>query len=151
MGEGRFVLYGDDDSGEVRWHETAIDMLAGAPVWLPYDKLNERIDGNEVGCVYWYEEGAWARAPYPEDLHDDGLSTGMEHLVDRDMLLRNNLYPLLVDEARGEIAAQLLDDAEAGRLEPRRLLERLRRDDDRRGSRDLAAITRALVGGGIAV
>ncbi|MFB7878837.1 hypothetical protein ACFC06_26645 [Nocardia sp. NPDC056064] len=123
MGQGRFVLFGDDDSGELRWHHTTIDMLAGAPAWLPYDTLRERIEGHEVGCVYWYERGVWARAPYPDEL---------------------------VDEAHGDTAKRLLADAEAGRLEPRQLLERLRTYDDYPGSRDLPAICRALVAAGIA-
>ncbi|MGW4632737.1 hypothetical protein [Nocardia sp. NPDC004415] len=112
--------------------------------------LREKVEGHEVGCVYWYERGVWARAPYPDDLFDDGLQAGMEHLVDRDMLLRANLHPLLVDEAHGDTAKRLLADAEAGHLEPRQLLERLRTDDDYPGSRDVPAICRALVAAGIA-
>ena len=87
MGEGRFVLYGEDESSEVKWHEPAVDMLAGAPDWLPHDKLRDLLQGYELGCVYWYENGAWARAPYPQDLDDDGLDCGMSRFVDRSDVL----------------------------------------------------------------
>ncbi len=45
MGEGRFVLYGEDESSGVKWHGTPIDVLAGGPDWLPYDELRDRIEG----------------------------------------------------------------------------------------------------------
>ncbi|MEU3503103.1 hypothetical protein ABZ726_20880 [Streptomyces hundungensis] len=83
MGEGRFVLYGEDESSDVKWHKPPIDMLAGAPDWLPFARLRDLIEGYELGCVYWYENGAWSRAPYPEGLDDDGLDCGMSRFVDR--------------------------------------------------------------------
>lgn len=89
MGEGRFVLYGEDESSGVKWHKPPIDMLAGAPDWLPYAKLRRLLDGYELGCVYWYENGAWSRAPYPESLDDDGLDCGMNRFVDRDDVVRS--------------------------------------------------------------
>ncbi|KAF0842585.1 hypothetical protein [Nocardia caishijiensis] len=61
VGEGRFVLYGEDESSGVKWHKPQIDMLAGGPDWLPFDELRERAAGYELGCVYWFEDGAWAR------------------------------------------------------------------------------------------
>ncbi|MFJ6718331.1 hypothetical protein [Streptomyces sp. NPDC091259] len=82
-GEGRYVLYGEDESSAVKWHEPAVDMLAGAPDRLPYEKLRDLLQGWELGCVYWYENGTWARAPYPEGLSDDGLDCGMSRFVDR--------------------------------------------------------------------
>ncbi|MER5890988.1 hypothetical protein ABT160_44825 [Streptomyces sp. NPDC001941] len=75
-GAGRFVLYGEDESSAVKWHEPRIDVLAGAPDWLPFAELEDLLRGWELGCVYWYEDGAWARAPYPEGLKDDGLDCG---------------------------------------------------------------------------
>ncbi|MER7758650.1 hypothetical protein [Streptomyces sp. NPDC097619] len=87
LGEGRYVLYGEDESSEVRWHDRPVDVLSGAPDWLPHDRLRELLD--EIGCVYWYENGAWNRAPYPEDLRDDGLDCGMSRFADRDEALRD--------------------------------------------------------------
>lgn len=88
MGEGRYVLYGEDESSGVKWHEPAIDMLAQGPEWLPYDTLRDLLQGYELGCVYWYENGAWARAPYPADLDDDGLDCGISRFVVREEVLR---------------------------------------------------------------
>ncbi|WP_406862957.1 hypothetical protein ABZO31_21945 [Streptomyces sp. HUAS MG47] len=138
LGEGRYVLYGEDESSGVKWHETPIDMLAGGPDWLPYEELRDRLAGNELGCVYWYENGAWARAPYPDDLDDDGLDCGMSRFVERGET-RVMMFDC-VDPARAD---ELLDAAEAGAVTPE-LLEGLgerRRDGD---PRDLPAMLRTL-------
>ncbi|MFJ8160212.1 hypothetical protein ACIRBY_04690 [Streptomyces sp. NPDC096136] len=114
MGRGRYVLYGEDESSGVKWHEPAIDMLAQAPDWLPFDRLRGLLEGWELGCVYWYEDGAWARAPYPEGLEDDGLDCGMSRFA-----VREEVLGLLVDSDRGlppGRAAELLAAAEAYRL-----------------------------------
>ena len=141
LGEGRFVLYGEDEASGVKWHESPIDMLAGGPDWLPYEELRDRLAGNELGCVYWYENGAWARAPYPEDLDDDGLDCGMSRFTERDELLA--LMADLVDhDGSGPDARALLDAAEAGAL-TQALLERLGERPDGE-PRDLPAMTRAL-------
>ncbi|MFJ5221517.1 hypothetical protein [Streptomyces sp. NPDC088400] len=81
---GRAVLYGEDESSAVKWHEPPVDMLAGGPDWLPYENLRDLLEGYELGCVYWYESGSWARAPYPDDLDDDGLDCGMGRFADRE-------------------------------------------------------------------
>ncbi|WP_234376007.1 hypothetical protein [Streptomyces sp. CB01201] len=122
-GGGRFVLYGEDESSDVKWYRPAVDMLAGAPDWLPYAKLRDLIEGHELGCVYWYENGAWARAPYPEGLADDGLDCGMNRFVDRgDVLGAIDLGgsaetdpELLRDPAeRGLLTTELVESAVSG-------------------------------------
>ncbi|MGW6568788.1 hypothetical protein [Streptomyces sp. NPDC054975] len=139
VGEGRYVLFGEDESSGVKWHEPAIDMLAGGPDWLPYEELRDRLAGNELGCVYWYENGAWARSPYPDDLDDDGLDCGMSRFVDRDDAL-GLLDELVSYEGRG--ADILMDHAERYRLTPE-LLETHAEPAD--GSApDLPAMGRAL-------
>ncbi|MFC8492749.1 hypothetical protein ACFUJU_18500 [Streptomyces sp. NPDC057235] len=150
-GEGRFVLYGEDESSGVKWHGTPIDMLAGGPDWLPYDELRDRIEGYELGCVYWYEDGAWARAPYPDDLRDDGLDCGMSGFVDREQVLGELSDRLRAADGGGADAADLLADAEAHRLRPELLLERLRpaRHDD--PPLDPPAVARALDLAGLTV
>lgn len=140
LGEGRYVLFGEDESSGVKWHGTPIDMLAGGPDWLPYEELRDRLQGNELGCVYWYENGAWARAPYPEDLGDDGLDCGMSRFVDRADALR-----LLADHVRrdgGTSAETLMEHAEGYRLTPE-LLASLAAPTDGTAP-DLPAMTRAL-------
>ncbi|MEV6679015.1 hypothetical protein AB0N09_19525 [Streptomyces erythrochromogenes] len=88
VGEGLYLLYGWDESSAVKWHEPEIDMLAQAPHWLPYERLRELSESWELGCVYWYEDGAWARAPYPDELDDDGLDCGMSRFAVREEALQ---------------------------------------------------------------
>ncbi|MGW1521133.1 hypothetical protein [Streptomyces sp. NPDC002287] len=114
MGPGRYVLYGEDESSDVKWHDPGIDMLAGAPEWLPFERLRRLLEGKELGCVYWYENGAWARAPYPDGLGDDGLDCGMSRFV-----VREKFLALVAAGERGpsrERAEELLSAAEARRL-----------------------------------
>ncbi|WP_051700716.1 hypothetical protein [Streptomyces sp. NRRL F-4474] len=113
-GEGRYLLYGEDESSAVKWHEPAIDMLAQAPDWLPYEHLRKLLEGWELGCVYWYENGAWGRAPYPDELDDDGLDCGMSRFAVREEALHD-----LIASERGlprERADGLLAAAEARSL-----------------------------------
>ncbi|WP_326793414.1 hypothetical protein OHA79_39575 [Streptomyces sp. NBC_00841] len=148
MGAGRFVLYGEDEASDVKWHEPLIDMLAGGPDWLPYDELRDRLKGYELGCVYWYENGAWARTPYPDDLGDDGLDGGMSDFVDRHRTL-GELSNYVDDTACEPSADTLLADAEAHRLKPGLLLERLRPTNPDDEPLDLSAVARALTLAGL--
>ncbi|MGW6738444.1 hypothetical protein [Streptomyces sp. NPDC055013] len=147
MGEGRFVLYGEDESSGVKWHEPPIDMLAGGPDWLPYAELRDRLEGYELGCVYWYENGAWNRAPYPDGLKDDGLDCGMSDFVDRGSLLRE-LELHFAGTTAGPGADGLLADAEAYGLDARLLLEHVRAHPDG-DPVDPPAVARALDRAGI--
>ncbi|MEU9119838.1 hypothetical protein AB0C96_08250 [Streptomyces sp. NPDC048506] len=145
MAPGRFVLFGEDESSDVKWHEPAVDMLAGAPKWLPYEELRDRLQGYELGCVYWCEDGAWARAPYPDDLDDDGLDCGISRFAVRaealEMLDGN-------DYGTGHGAALLLDRAEAYELTPEMLASMVADSGDTHW--DLPAMTRALGRSGLA-
>ncbi|MFF7446621.1 MULTISPECIES: hypothetical protein [unclassified Streptomyces] len=140
-GEGRWVLYGEDESSGVKWHQPPVDMLAGAPDWLPRERLEDLLSGAELGCVYWYENGSWARAPYPATLHDDGLDCGMSRFVDTADVLRT-----IADEDHGTMPAHdaetLLNHAETYQLTPDLLLS-LVKDPDWRVL-DRPAMTRAL-------
>ncbi|MFJ8660126.1 hypothetical protein [Streptomyces sp. NPDC093795] len=148
MGEGRYVLYGEDESSGVKWNEPPIDMLAGGPDWLPYDELRDRLTGYELGCVYWYENGVWARAPYPDGLRDDGLDCGMSGFVERGRVL-GELSDYVDDTVGGVDADGLLADAEAHRLEAGLLLERLRPTDPDDEPLDPPAVARALALAGL--
>ncbi|MFG2720644.1 hypothetical protein ACGFW5_20430 [Streptomyces sp. NPDC048416] len=145
LGEGRFVLYGEDESSDVKWHKPPIDMLAGAPDWLPVDELRDLIEGYELGCVYWYENGAWARAPYPESLGDDGLDCGMSRFADRSDVLS----ALDVGEDAPVDPGTLLDRAERYELTPD-LLEPLAAAGTVYGHGELPAMLRALHRAGLA-
>ncbi|MGA5895387.1 hypothetical protein [Streptomyces venetus] len=145
-GEGRYVLFGEDESSDGTWHEPPVDMLAGAPAWLPHKKLQDLLNGGELGCVYWFEDGTWARAPYPGTLDDDGLDCGMSRFADRDEVLRT-----VADADHAATSAHdaeaLLTHAENHRLTPELLLS-LTTDPDGR-KRDQAAMTRALERAGL--
>ncbi|AZM87388.1 hypothetical protein [Streptomyces sp. W1SF4] len=129
MGGGRYVLYGEDESSAVKWHEPGVDMLAQGPDWLPYETLRDLLGSWELGCVYWSEDGAWARAPYPQDLADDGLDCGMSRFAERPECLHLLLYGTWDGcrctpfEERQETAAALLDAAVRRELTPGALEE----------------------------
>ncbi|MFI8826417.1 hypothetical protein [Streptomyces sp. NPDC053431] len=139
IAEGRYVLYGEDESSGCKWHEPPVDMLAGGPDWLPYEELRDRLAGNELGCVYWYENGAWARAGYPEDLDDDGLDCGMSRFVDRGEALGLLADLVAYDRPAAEI---LMTAAEGRRLTPELLAAHVVAED--RGDPDHPAMVRAL-------
>ncbi|MFD3513532.1 hypothetical protein [Streptomyces sp. NPDC058657] len=119
---GRCVLYGEDESSQVKWHADKIDVLAGGPEWLPVQELRDLIASYEIGCVYWYENGTWARAPYPDDLQDDGLDCGMSRLISVEEAARE-VEPWLGEEPPGPDVvlttarwARLLSEAADGTL-----------------------------------
>jgi hypothetical protein len=148
LGEGRFVLYGEDESSDVKWHEPPIDMLAGGPDWVPHEELRDRLEGYELGCVYWSED-VWGRAPYPDDLDDDGLDCGMSGYIERSEVV-GELASYLGETADGPSADSLLADAEAYRLDVPLLLERLRPVSPDDEPLDLPAVARALALAGLA-
>ncbi|MYT30668.1 MULTISPECIES: hypothetical protein [unclassified Streptomyces] len=75
---GRALLCGQDSDGSYTHSgDRQIDFLAGGPAWLPWEQLRDDARGNLLGFAYWYEDGAWARAPYPAAMPDDGLETAM--------------------------------------------------------------------------
>ncbi|MFE5555622.1 hypothetical protein [Streptomyces sp. NPDC056544] len=82
---GRAVLFGQDDSSKVARYEPPIDLLAGAPGWVRDERVHDLLEQGRVECVYWFEDGSWHRAPYPDDLHDDGLDCGIGHLTSREL------------------------------------------------------------------
>lgn len=127
-GSGRFVLFGHDDASRLsRYTEPSVDQegppldrFAGAPGWLPAE-VSREVENMPDACVYWCEEGTWARAPYPEELADDGIATGLRWLHDREKFLGElgtwDGQPLGValPEPRAE---GLLDAAERRRVTP---------------------------------
>ncbi|MFE2153936.1 hypothetical protein ACFXAO_28285 [Streptomyces lavendulae] len=81
---GRAVLFGQDDSGRVGRYEPPVDLLAGAPGWVRHELRRGLLEAERIECVYWFEDGSWHRAPYPDGLADDGLDCGIGHLTSRE-------------------------------------------------------------------
>ncbi|MGG7573539.1 hypothetical protein [Streptomyces sirii] len=83
--DGRAVLCGQDSDGS-HTHSGGrqVDFLAGGPAWLPWERLREDAEGNLLGFVYWWQDDAWDRAPYPAKLPDDGLAMAMSWVAQGD-------------------------------------------------------------------
>ncbi|GAA2496788.1 hypothetical protein [Winogradskya humida] len=72
---GRAVLYGyDHEYSATVDADPPVDLLAGAPSWLPWDELVAYASDDQLGYVLWHDDGQWHRVAYPESL-DDGLSS----------------------------------------------------------------------------
>ncbi|MGW7332145.1 hypothetical protein ACWGIU_26845 [Streptomyces sp. NPDC054840] len=114
---GRAVLLGQDDSSKVGRYAPPIDLLAGAPGWVRGERVRDLSEQGRVECVYWFEDGSWHRAPYPHDLHDDGLDCGIGHLTTRDLAVEA-LCALFEfdDDCEGAVEAceRFLEHAERG-------------------------------------
>lgn len=94
----RAVLYGyDHEYSGTADAEPPIDLLAGAPDWLPWDQL---LGEEELGYVYWYEDAAWHRVAYPEDT-DDGLIGTAGSVLSEDSA-RETLVGFVTDWAQYE-------------------------------------------------
>ncbi|MFI6822332.1 hypothetical protein ACIBJE_15450 [Micromonospora sp. NPDC050187] len=73
---GRAVLFGyDHEYSETVTATPPIDLLAGAPAWLPWPELLRWQADDQLGYVYWYDDGVWSRVPYPDDVSDGLVAT----------------------------------------------------------------------------
>lgn len=114
---GRAVLFGQDDSSGVARYEPPIDLLAGAPGWVRDDRVRDLLERGRAECVYWFEDGSWHRAPYPDDLRDDGLDCGIGHLTSRELAVDALCALFEFDEdcaGAVEACGQFLEHAERG-------------------------------------
>lgn len=57
--------------------------------------MREDAEGNLFGFVYWWQDGAWARAPYPEKMPDDGLEMAMSWVAPGDDAVRDIVEDLV--------------------------------------------------------
>lgn len=74
---GRAVLYGyDRDHSATARSDPPIDVLTGAPDWLPWADLTPLAEGDQLGFVVWHADGRWNRARYREGV-GDGLTQVM--------------------------------------------------------------------------
>ncbi len=142
---GRMVLCGIDDDYSETVLEPPVDLLAGGPDWLPADHLADPLGGGEtVGLVYWWD-GSWGRAPYPDDLNDDGLA-GLALVARDEWQWRRDLLDCAPDAEKAGTAYDALLGAARSRAVDEAALTRLfdaldaeRLTTELRASTDLAA------------
>ncbi len=72
----RAVLFGHDrDHRATVAADPPIDLLTGAPDWLPWDDLTELAETDRLGFVVWHEYGRWSRTRYRESVADGLVTT----------------------------------------------------------------------------
>ena len=73
----RAVLYGHDHEHSATTRaDPPVDVLTGAPDWLPWDTLSPLAERAGLGFVIWHESGRWCRVRY-----HDGPADGMTELA----------------------------------------------------------------------
>jgi hypothetical protein len=73
---GRAVLYGyDHEYSDTAQADPPIDLLAGAPDWLPWDDLIRYAAEDQLGYVHWHDGTTWSRVDYPDTIKDGCTAT----------------------------------------------------------------------------
>ncbi|NMO53304.1 hypothetical protein HH310_19160 [Actinoplanes sp. TBRC 11911] len=73
----RAVLFGyDREHSATADADPPIDLLTGAPSWLPWDALTPLAESDRLGFVVWHEQGRWSRVRYR-----DGVGDGLVEAV----------------------------------------------------------------------
>jgi len=86
--EGGFaVLYGcDHEYSDTTSADPPVDLLEGAPDWLPWDDLLGYAAEDQLGYVLWHDGSGWRRVDYPGGEHD-GLSQTAGAVLDAEETL----------------------------------------------------------------
>ncbi|WP_433296372.1 hypothetical protein ACQP2F_38225 [Actinoplanes sp. CA-030573] len=72
----RAVLYGyDRDHSATAAADPPIDLLTGAPGWLPWSDLAAPAEAERLGFVVWHDQGRWSRARYSDSIADGLVDT----------------------------------------------------------------------------
>lgn len=115
----RAVLFGyDHEYSRTVDHSPPIDLLAGAPEWLPWADLTSAANLDQLGYVYWYDK-AWHRVTYPHDLGDDGLLATVREVIDDEqalLALREIVFEWGRHAAADSVRERASVDAAANRL-----------------------------------
>jgi hypothetical protein len=86
----RAVLYGyDRDHSATAAADPPVDLLIGAPDWLPWDDLAPLAENDQLGFVVWHAEGRWSRSRYRE-----GVSDGLVEVTEAVLSTENTLVEL---------------------------------------------------------
>ena len=128
----RAVLHGHRGASLAEHTDTPLDLLTGAPDWLPWDEL---IPLN-LDFVIWHENGRWSRVRY-RDGHRDGMTDLLEPLLTAE----NTITALLAHpESRGsrEAASRLLTSSVRAELTASSFTELLGETADAGAALDVA-------------
>ena len=86
----RAVLFGyDRDHSATASADPPLDLLTGAPAWLPWDDLAALAEADRLGFVVWHDQGRWSRVRYR-----DGLADGLADTVGAVLSNENTLREL---------------------------------------------------------
>lgn len=128
--DGRAVLYGyDHEYSDTVDADPPIDLLAGAPSWLPWDELVRCQAEDQLGYVLWHTAGTgWQRVSYPAAERDGLDTTADEVMSDRatitelgEVVFQWGEHPTDHPDEREEVAAAatgLLEAAARRRVDP---------------------------------
>ncbi|MCU7725934.1 hypothetical protein ODJ79_19585 [Actinoplanes sp. KI2] len=84
----RAVLYGyDRDHSSTAEADPPLDLLTGAPDWLPWDDLVPLAEADRLGFVVWHAEGRWSRVRYRAGV-GDGLADNVGAVLSHENTLR---------------------------------------------------------------
>jgi hypothetical protein len=84
---GRAVLYGyDHEYSATADADPPVDLLDGAPGWLPWDDLVRCAAGDQLGYVVWHDGECWQRVDYPGG-EQDGLASTAGAVLDEQATL----------------------------------------------------------------
>lgn len=90
LDRARAVLYGyDREHSSTARADPPIDLLTGAPDWLPWADLSPLAASDQLGFVVWHAEGRWSRARYR-----DGVGDGLVQITGAVLSSENTLAEL---------------------------------------------------------
>ncbi|MEV6298935.1 hypothetical protein AB0M02_05945 [Actinoplanes sp. NPDC051861] len=115
----RAVLYGRNEEHSAALRDDApVDLLTGAPDWLPWTDLTPLAEADRLSFVIWHESGRWSRVRYR-----DGVTDGMTTLL-APLLSAENTFAALTGVVTGPGRHELPDpeDRENVRKASERLL-----------------------------
>lgn len=92
-----------------------LDLLTGAPDWLPWDELSPLAEADRLGFVIWHESGRWSRVRYRDGVHD-GMTDVLAPLLTGDRAAR--ALSAMIPGGSVEAASRLLVSAVRGTPAP---------------------------------
>jgi hypothetical protein len=76
LDRARAVLYGyDREYSATIAADPPLDLLTGAPDWLPWHDLAPLAEDDRLGFVAWHADGRWSRVRYREGIGDGMMQT----------------------------------------------------------------------------